>query len=139
MKKVSILCLFFLSACGGGSSNSLPETNNDKFDIFLSGLNSNGYSFDQQNISISSTDINCSYNLNSSDLIHLENDGNNNFSFKNPIIYESSEVFNFVVTTVPQSDCRNASKSFSITVNKFPTEYELICKQIRSCNRFLPS
>ena len=124
MKKVSILCLFFLSACGGGSSNSLPETNNDNFDIFLSGLNSNGYSFDQQNISISSTDINCSYTLNSSDLIHLENDGNNNFSFKNPIIYESSEVFNFVVTTVPKSDCRNASKSFSITVNKFPTEYE---------------
>ena len=85
MRKVSILCLFFLTACGGGSSSS-PETINNNFEIFISGLDVNGFSYDQQNISVTSTDANCSYTINSNNLIHLSENNGNNFSFRNPII-----------------------------------------------------
>ena len=120
MRKVSILCLFFLSACGGGSSSS-PEIITNDFEIFISGLDVDGFSYGQQSISISSTDTNCFYSINGDDLIHLSDNDGNNFSFRNPIIYESSKEFNFVV--IPKIDCRSASKIFSITVNKFPTEF----------------
>ena len=123
MRKVSILCLFFLTACGGGSSSS-PEIINNNFEIFISGLDVNGFSYDQQNISVTSTDTNCSYTINSNNLIHLSENNGNNFSFRNPIIYESSREFNFVVSTIPKSDCRSSNKTVSIKVNKFPTEYD---------------
>ena len=123
MRKVSILCLFFLTACGGGSSSS-PEIITNDFEIFISGLDVDGFSYGQQSISISSTDTNCSYSINGDDLIHLSDNDGNNFSFRNPIIYESSKEFNFVVSTIPKIDCRSASKIFSITVNKFPTEFD---------------
>lgn len=123
MRKVSILCLFFLTACGGGSSSS-PETINNNFEIFISGLDVNGFSYDQQNISVTSTDTNCSYTISSNNLIHLSENNGNNFSFRNPIIYESSREFNFVVSTIPKSDCRSSNKTVSIQVNKFPTEYD---------------
>ena len=123
MRKVSILCLFFLTACGGGSSSS-PEIIANDFEIFISGLDVDGFSYGQQSISISSTDTNCSYSINGDDLIHLSDNDGNNFSFRNPIIYESSKEFNFVVSTIPKIDCRSASKIFSITVNKFPTEFD---------------
>jgi hypothetical protein len=123
MRKISTLCLFFLSACGGGSpSNTKPSI--DNFEFFISGLNIDGLSFDIQNISINSTDTNCSYVISSEDLIHLTNTSGNNFSFKNPITYQSSEIFNFDINTRPESDCRDASQTVSITVNKFPTEYD---------------
>ena len=123
MRKVSILCLFFLTACGGGPSSS-PEIIANDFEIFISGLDVDGFSYGQQSISISSTDTNCSYSINSDDLIHLSDDNGNSFSFRNPIIYESSKEFDFVVSTIPKIDCRSASKIFSITVNKFPTEFD---------------
>ena len=123
MRKVSILCLFFLTACGGGSSSS-PEIITSDFEIFISGLDVDGFSYGQQSISISSTDTNCSYSINGDDLIHLSDNDGKNFSFRNPIIYESSKEFNFVVSTIPKIDCRSASKIFSITVNKFPTEFD---------------
>ena len=123
MRKVSILCLFFLTACGGGSSSS-PEIITNDFEIFISGLDVDGFSYGQQSISISSTDTNCSYSINGDDFIHLSDNDGNNFSFRNPIIYESSKEFNFVVSTIPKIGCRSASKIFSITVNKFPTEYD---------------
>ena len=123
MRKVSILCLFFLIGCGGGPSSS-PEIIANDFEIFISGLDVDGFSYGQQSISISSTDTNCSYSINSDDLIHLSDDNGNSFSFRNPIIYESSKEFDFVVSTIPKIDCRSASKIFSITVNKFPTEFD---------------
>ena len=123
MRKISTLCLFFLSACGGGSTSN-TKVSSDNFEFFISGLNIDGLSFDIQNISINSTDTNCSYVISSDDLIHLTNTSGNNFSFKNPITYQSSEIFNFDIKTRPESDCRDASHTVSITVNKFPTEYD---------------
>ena len=38
MRKVSILCLFFLTACGGGPSSNHQMIIANDFEIFISGL-----------------------------------------------------------------------------------------------------
>jgi hypothetical protein len=121
MKKVSIFCVFFLIACGGGST---PNPNEDNFEIFVTGLNISGFSFDKQNISLSSDNNNCRYRVNNDDLIHLSSTNNRDFSFRNPIIYSNSENFDLFLSTIPTGNCMSASKTISITVNKFPTQYD---------------
>ena len=121
MKKVSIFCVFFLIACGGGST---PNTNEDNFEIFVTGLNLSGFSFDKQNISLSSDNNNCRYRVNNDDLIHLSSTNNRDFSFRNPIIYSNSENFDLFLSTIPTGNCMSASKIISMTVNKFPTQYD---------------
>ena len=121
MKKVSIFCVFFLIACGGGST---PNPNEDNFEIFVTGLNLSGFSFDKQNISLSSDNNNCRYRVNNDDLIHLSSTNNRDFSFRNPIIYSNSENFDLFLSTIPTGNCMSASKIISITVNKFPTQYD---------------
>ena len=127
MKKVSIFLVFLISACGGGgSSSSAPDLNTNSFDIFISGLKTNGLSFENQDISVSSTNSSCSYTINNSDLIHLDTQDNKNFSFKNPIIYSSFKNFDLTINTIAQGDCMSASKVFSIKVNKYTTQYEAV-------------
>lgn len=121
MKKVSIFCVFFLIACGGGST---PNPNEDNFEIFATGLNLSGFSFDKQNISLSSDNNNCRYTVNNDDLIHLSSTNNRDFSFRNPIIYSNSENFDLILSTIPTGNCMSASKIISMTVNKFPTQYD---------------
>ena len=121
MKKVSIFCVFFLIACGGGST---PNPNEDNFEIFVTGLNLSGFSFDKQNISLSSDNNNCRYRVNNDDLIHLSSTNNRDFSFRNPIIYSNSENFDLLLSTIPTGNCMSASKIISMTVNKFPTQYD---------------
>ena len=121
MKKVSIFCVFFLIACGGGST---PNPNEDNFEIFVTGLNLSGFSFDKQNISLSSENNNCRYRVNNDDLIHLSSTNNRDFSFRNPIIYSNSENFDLFLSTIPTGNCMSASKIISMTVNKFPTQYD---------------
>ena len=121
MKKVSIFCVFFLIACGGGST---PNPNEDNFEIFVTGLNLSGFSFDKQNISLSSDNNNCRYRVNNDDLIHLSSTNNRDFSFRNPIIYSNSENFDLFLSTIPTGNCMSASKIISMTVNKFPTQYD---------------
>ena len=121
MKKVSIFCVFFLIACGGGSTSN---PNEDNFEIFVTGLNLSGFSFDKQNISLSSDNNNCRYRVNNDDLIHLSSTNNRDFSFRNPIIYSNSENFDLFLSTIPTGNCMSASKIISITVNKFPTQYD---------------
>ena len=121
MKKVSIFCVFFLIACGGGST---PNPNEDNFEIFVTGLNLSGFSFDKQNISLSSDNNNCRYRVNNDDLIHLSSTNNRDFSFRNPIIYSNSENFDLFLSTIPAGNCMSASKTISVTVNKFPTQYD---------------
>ena len=107
MKKVSIFCVFFLIACGGGST---PNPNEDNFEIFVTGLNLSGFSFDKQNISLSSDNNNCRYRVNNDDLIHLSSTNNRDFSFRNPIIYSNSENFDLFLSTIPTGNCMSASK-----------------------------
>ena len=121
MKKVSIFCVFFLIACGGGSTSNPNEEN---FEIFVTGLNLSGFSFDKQNISLSSDNNNCRYRVNNDDLIHLSSTNNRDFSFRNPIIYSNSENFDLFLSTIPTGNCMSASKIISMTVNKFPTQYD---------------
>ena len=121
MKKVSIFCVFFLIACGGGSTSN---PNEDNFEIFVTGLNLSGFSFDKQNISLSSENNNCRYRVNNDDLIHLSSTNNRDFSFRNPIIYSNSENFDLFLSTIPTGNCMSASKIISMTVNKFPTQYD---------------
>ena len=121
MKKVSIFCVFFLIACGGSPTSNLNE---DNFEIFVTGLNLSGFSFDKQNISVSSDNNNCRYRVDNDDLIHLSSTNNRNFSFRNPIIYSNSENFELSLSTIPSGNCMFASKTISMTVNKFPTKYD---------------
>ena len=121
MKKVSIFCVFFLIACGGGATSN---PNEDNFEIFVTGLNLSGFSFDKQNISLSSESNNCRYRVNNDDLIHLSSTNNRDFSFRNPIIYSNSENFDLFLSTIPTGNCMSASKIISMTVNKFPTQYD---------------
>ena len=133
MKKVSIFLVFMVVACGGGGgSSSTPEVNNNSLEIFISGLNTNGLSFESQNISLSSSNNSCRYLVQNEDLIHLETLDSRNFSFRNPILYEGSRSYEINFITIPASNCPLASKKVSIIVNKSPTQFEAIPENIQN-------
>jgi hypothetical protein len=133
MKKVSIFLVFMVVACGsGGGSSSTPEVNNNSLEIFITGLNTNGLSFESQNISISSSNSSCKYLVQNEDLIHLETSDSRNFSFRNPILYEGSSSYEINFITIPASNCPLASKKVSIIVNKSPTQFEAIPENIQN-------
>jgi len=132
MKKISIFFIFFLLlSCGGGSSSSSATlVTNDGIEIYVSGLKQNSYSFENQNIVISSTNSDCLYTVQNEDLIHLNTLDSKNFSFRNPIVYEASNIYDLNFKTIPHSNCKAASKSISILVKKYPTQYEAIPENI---------
>lgn len=133
MKKVSIFLVFMVVACGGGGgSSSTPEVNNNSLEILITGLNTNGLSFESQNISISSSNSSCKYLVQNEDLIHLETSDSRNFSFRNPILYEGSSSYEINFITIPASNCPLASKKVSIIVNKSPTQFEAIPENIQN-------
>jgi len=133
MKKVSIFLVFLVAACGGGGgSSSTSEVNNNSLEIFISGLNTNGLSFESQNISLSSSNNSCRYLVQNEDLIHLETLDSRNFSFRNPILYEGSRSYEINFITIPASNCPLASKKVSMIVNKSPTQFEVIPENIQN-------
>ena len=133
MKKVSIFLVFLVAACGGGGgSSSTSEVNNNSLEIFISGLNTNGLSFESQNISLSSSNNSCRYLVQNEDLIHLETLDSRNFSFRNPILYEGSRSYEINFITIPASNCPLASKKVSMIVNKSPTQFEAIPENIQN-------
>ena len=133
MNKVSIFLVFLVAACGGGGgSSSTPEVNNNSLEIFISGLNTNGLSFESQNISLSSSNNSCRYLVQNEDLIHLETLDSRNFSFRNPILYEGSRSYEINFITIPASNCPLASKKVSMIVNKSPTQFEAIPENIQN-------
>jgi hypothetical protein len=129
MKKVSIFLVFLISACGGGGNKEkqIINTNqNNESQISVSGLISNGLSFESQNIKISSSNNNCNFLIENDDLIHLYSSDSKYFSFKNPIVYEGSKDFVIDISTITSEDCQLKTKSIPLRVTKNPTKYEAI-------------
>ena len=131
-KKFHLVSCFILFACsGGGGDSSNPITKNDNvLQINVANLKVNGYSFENQNISINSSNENCSYDVESNDLIHLKTLDSKSFSFRNPIIYQGSATYEIKLKTIPKQNCPIASKIVSINVNKSPTQYVAIPENI---------
>ncbi len=125
-----IFFIFFLTSCGGGGSSGINQLENFNLNINLNGLKTNGYSYEKQIIEINSNVPQCSFKIELHEddykIHHIKSLDNRNFSFRNPIIYETSKSLKLSVSTIPNSYCQQYSELFNIEVNKYPTQYNLI-------------
>ncbi len=119
----TICLLLSLAACGNPSSSS----NNLEIAIDVSNLIDNGFSYLEQNILINSNRPQCSYTLSQDSqtpkILHLEPIGENQFKFRNPIVYQDRAEVTIRVAAVSSLDCPYHFKDISFNINKFPTEF----------------
>ena len=127
--------IFILSSCGSGSSSSSLEPTNQPISINMTGLISPSNSYESQVIEINSNVAECTFlisvgDVNSNNIHHINSLDNKKFTFRNPIIYEESSIFQINVSTISSSTCPQANQLFELKVDKYPTQYNLIPQNI---------
>ena len=128
-----ICIILVVSSCGGSGSSNITELENIDININLSGLKTTSNSYEYQLIEITSNNSQCSFNISLNDdvyKIHHLKSTNNQFSFRNPIIYESSKNLKLNVSSISNTNCPQSSKVFEMLINKYPTQYNLIPSNI---------
>ena len=87
----------------------------------------NGFSYTEQNITIDTNYPNCEFRIfqesESPKILHIRSTNNQDFSFRNPIIYAESASVSLQVESIPTSDCPNGSREVNFNIRKYPTEF----------------
>ena len=121
-KLIYTFLISFIVSCGGsGSSNSINDAAMPLI-IDISGLQSEIFSFDPIELSISSNYSNCSYNLASDDIFWNEVE-NNTFKFNAPIIFEDQQSYTITVSSLRTESCPYGQKNIELSVKKMPTKF----------------
>ena len=121
-KLIYTFLISFIVSCGGsGSSNSINDAAMP-LTIDISGLQSEIFSFDPIELSISSNYSNCSYNLASDDIFWNEVE-NNTFKFNAPIIFEDQQSYTITVSSLRTESCPYGQKNIELSVKKMPTKF----------------
>jgi hypothetical protein len=121
-KLIYTFLISFIVSCGGsGSSNSINDAAMP-LTIDISGLQSEIFSFDPIELSISSNYSNCSYSLASDDIFWNEVE-NNTFKFNAPIIFEDQQSYTITVSSLRTESCPYGQKNIELSVKKIPTKF----------------
>ena len=121
-KLIYTFLISFIVSCGGsGSSNSINDPAMP-LTIDISGLQSEIFSFDPIELSISSNYSNCSYSLASDDIFWNEVE-NNTFKFNAPIIFEDQQSYTIKVSSLRTESCPYGQKNIELSVKKMPTKF----------------
>ena len=119
------VCLIL--GCGGGSSFDNLDNLPDALSFSLVNLVDNGFSYTEQNITIDTNYPNCEFRIfqesESPKILHIRSTNNQDFSFRNPIIYTESASVSLQVESIPTSDCPNGSREVNFNIRKYPTEF----------------
>ena len=135
VRKNFLLVTIILSSCGGGNSSTNLEPITPAISINMIGLTSPSKSYERQIIEINSNIPDCTYlisegDINSKNIHHINTLDNKRFTFRNPIIYEESSVFQINVSTITSPSCPQANRLFELKVDKYPIQYNLIPQNI---------
>jgi hypothetical protein len=123
-KLIFIIILGFLFSCGGGGSSKNTNEVIVPLNINTSQLQSEIFSFDPIELTISSSNYpNCSFNLVSDEIFWKESE-KNTFRFNAPITFRDIQTYTLSINSISGSNCPAGQKNIELSVKKLSTKFD---------------
>ena len=123
-KLIFIFILGFLFSCGGGGSSNSTNEVVAPLIINTSQLQSEIFSFDPIELTISSSNYpNCSFNLVSDEIFWKESE-ENTFRFNAPITFRDTQTYTLSINSISDANCPAGQKNIELSVKKLLTKFD---------------
>ena len=123
-KLIFIFILGFLFSCGGGGSSNSTNEVVAPLIINTSQLQSEIFSFDRIELTVSSSNYqNCSFNLVSDEIFWKESE-ENTFRFNAPITFRDTQTYTLSINSISDANCPAGQKNIELSVKKLLTKFD---------------
>ena len=123
-KLIFIFILGFLFSCGGGGSSNGTNEVVAPLIINTSQLQSEIFSFDPIELTVSSSNYqNCSFNLVSDEIFWKESE-ENTFRFNAPITFRDTQTYTLSINSISDANCPAGQKNIELSVKKLLTKFD---------------
>ena len=123
-KLIFIFILGFLFSCGGGGSSNSTNEVVAPLIINTSQLQSEIFSFDRIELTVSSSNYqNCSFNLVSDEIFWKESE-ENTFRFNAPITFRDLQTYTLSINSISDANCPAGQKNIELSVKKLLTKFD---------------
>ena len=123
-KLIFIFILGFLFSCGGGGSSNSTNEVVAPLIINTSQLQSEIFSFDPIELTVSSSNYqNCSFNLVSDEIFWKESE-ENTFRFNAPITFRDTQIYTLSINSISDANCPAGQKNIELSVKKLLTKFD---------------
>ena len=123
-KLIFIFILGFLFSCGGGGSSNSTNEVVAPLIINTSQLQSEIFSFDRIELTVSSSNYqNCSFNLVSDEIFWKESE-ENTFRFNAPITFRDIQTYTLSINSISDANCPAGQKNIELSVKKLLTKFD---------------
>ena len=123
-KLIFIFILGFLFSCGGGGSSNGTNEVVAPLIINTSQLQSEIFSFDPIELTVSSSNYqNCSFNLVSDEIFWKESE-ENTFRFNAPITFRDLQTYTLSINSISDANCPAGQKNIELSVKKLLTKFD---------------
>lgn len=123
-KLIFIFILGFLFSCGGGGSSNSTNEVVAPLIINTSQLQSEIFSFDPIELTVSSSNYqNCSFNLVSDEIFWKESE-ENTFRFNAPITFRDLQTYTLSINSISDANCPAGQKNIELSVKKLLTKFD---------------
>ena len=121
---IFIFILGFLFSCGGGGSSNSTNEVVAPLIINTSQLQSEIFSFDPIELTVSSSNYqNCSFNLVSDEIFWKESE-ENTFRFNAPITFRDLQTYTLSINSISDANCPAGQKNIELSVKKLLTKFD---------------
>ena len=123
-KLIFIFILGLLFSCGGGGSSNSTNEVVAPLIINTSQLQSEIFSFDRIELTVSSSNYqNCSFNLVSDEIFWKESE-ENTFRFNAPITFRDTQTYTLSINSISDANCPAGQKNIELSVKKLLTKFD---------------
>ena len=123
-KLIFIFILGFLFSCGGGGSSNSSNEVIAPLNINTSQFQSEIFSFDPIELTVSSSNYqNCSFNLVSDEIFWKESE-ENTFRFNAPITFRDLQTYTLSINSISDANCPAGQKNIELSVKKLLTKFD---------------
>ena len=123
-KLIFIFILGFLFSCGGGGSSNSTNEVVAPLNINTSQFQSEIFSFDPIELTVSSSNYqNCSFNLVSDEIFWKESE-ENTFRFNAPITFRDLQTYTLSINSISDANCPAGQKNIELSVKKLLTKFD---------------
>ena len=123
-KLIFIFILGLLFSCGGGGSSNSTNEVVAPLIINTSQLQSEIFSFDPIELTVSSSNYqNCSFNLVSDEIFWKESE-ENTFRFNAPITFRDLQTYTLSINSISDANCPAGQKNIELSVKKLLTKFD---------------
>ncbi|MDC0873075.1 VCBS repeat-containing protein [Gammaproteobacteria bacterium] len=121
---IFIFILGFLFSCGGGGSSNSTNEVIAPLNINTSQFQSEIFSFDPIELTVSSSNYqNCSFNLVSDEIFWKESE-ENTFRFNAPITFRDLQTYTLTISSISDANCPAGQKNIELSVKKLSTKFD---------------